>query len=193
MLTANDCNKECTMTTETQRNGAALRVGWIGAGRMGAAMAIRVVNAGEDLTVWNRTAAKAEPLADRGRRRSPTSIAELADRDVVFTMVSTRPTSSRCCSARAACSSTGRRGPRSSSTARRSPPRRRRRSATACAERGVDFLAAPVSGNAKVVKAGKLTLAVSGPRGHLRRGRARCSTARPRPSPTSARAIWRGW
>ncbi len=33
----------------------------------------------------------------------------------------------------------------------------------ACAERGVDFLAAPVSGNGKVVKAGGLTLAVSGP------------------------------
>ncbi len=76
------------MTTETQRNGAALRVGWIGAGRMGGAMAIRVANAGEDLTIWNRTAAKAEPLAAAGGKIA-TTIAELRDRDVVFTMVST--------------------------------------------------------------------------------------------------------
>ena len=39
------------------------KVGWIGMGRMGYAMAERVAKAGYDLTVWNRTRAKAEPLA----------------------------------------------------------------------------------------------------------------------------------
>ena len=43
-----------------------ITVGWIGAGRMGAAMASRLARAGEDVTVWNRTRAKAE-AADRGR------------------------------------------------------------------------------------------------------------------------------
>ena len=149
------------MTTETQRNGAALRVGWIGAGRMGGAMAIRVVNAGEDLTIWNRTAAKAEPVAAAGGKIT-TSIAELRDRDVVFTMVSTgtdleqvllgeggllveetRPEIVIDCSTVSTDTSAAIR--------------------TACADRGVEFLAAPVSGNAKVIKAGGLTIAVSGP------------------------------
>ena len=39
---------------------AGPRVGWIGTGRMGAAMAARLARAGTDLTVWNRTRAKAE-------------------------------------------------------------------------------------------------------------------------------------
>jgi 3-hydroxyisobutyrate dehydrogenase-like beta-hydroxyacid dehydrogenase len=41
-------------------------VGWIGAGRMGAAMAARLAKAGVKVTVWNRTRAKAEPLAGLG-------------------------------------------------------------------------------------------------------------------------------
>ncbi|MDQ4055333.1 MAG: NAD(P)-binding domain-containing protein, partial [Actinomycetota bacterium] len=65
-----------------------LRVGWIGAGRMGAAMASRLARAGEDVTVWNRTRAKAEPLAEVGCTIAD-SIADLRGHDVVFTMVST--------------------------------------------------------------------------------------------------------
>ena len=63
-----------------------LTVGWIGTGRMGFAMASRLLNAGADLTAWNRTRAKSEPLIEKGGKvvDSPT---ELADRDVVFTMV----------------------------------------------------------------------------------------------------------
>ena len=63
-----------------------LSVGWIGTGRMGFAMASRLLDAGADVTAWNRTRAKAEPLMEKGGKvvYSPT---ELADRDVVFTMV----------------------------------------------------------------------------------------------------------
>ena len=63
-----------------------LSVGWIGTGRMGFAMASRLLDAGADVTAWNRTRAKAEPLMEKGGKvvDSPT---ELADRDVVFTMV----------------------------------------------------------------------------------------------------------
>lgn len=63
-----------------------LTVGWIGTGRMGFAMASRLLDAGADLTAWNRTRAKAEPLLENGGKivESPT---QLADRDVVFTMV----------------------------------------------------------------------------------------------------------
>ena len=41
-------------------------IGWIGTGRMGYAMAERLIKAGADVRVWNRTRAKAEPLADAG-------------------------------------------------------------------------------------------------------------------------------
>jgi 3-hydroxyisobutyrate dehydrogenase len=143
-------------------NLPADRVGWIGTGRMGAAMAARLAAAGVDLAVWNRTRAKAEPLRERGAHVAD-SIAELADRDVVFTMVAasadleqvlTGPGGLLRQDAAPAlvidCSTVS----SESSAAMRS----------ACAERGAEFLAAPVSGNGKVVAAGKLSLVVSGDR-----------------------------
>ncbi|MFZ1909099.1 MAG: NAD(P)-binding domain-containing protein, partial [Burkholderiales bacterium] len=45
-----------------------VKLGWIGTGRMGYAMAERLAKAGCDLTAWNRTRAKAEPLAAHGAR-----------------------------------------------------------------------------------------------------------------------------
>ena len=45
-----------------------LKLGWIGIGRMGYAMAARLAKGGADLTVWNRTRAKAEPLAALGAK-----------------------------------------------------------------------------------------------------------------------------
>ncbi len=63
------------------------RVGWIGTGVMGAAMAGHIQDAGYELTVYNRTRAKAERLLARGATWSRTP-REMADRcDVIFTMV----------------------------------------------------------------------------------------------------------
>ena len=62
------------------------RIGWIGAGRMGFAMARRLLAAGCHVAVYNRTRAKAEPLAAHGADVVD-SPAALADRDVVFTML----------------------------------------------------------------------------------------------------------
>ncbi len=138
------------------------RVGWIGTGRMGAAMAARLATAGVELAAWNRTRAKAEPLAEHGATVVDT-IAELADRDVVFTMVAASADLEQVLTGdggllrQAAvpalvidCSTVS----NESSAAMRA----------ACAERGAEFLAAPVSGNGKVVAAGKLSLVVSGDR-----------------------------
>ena len=63
-------------------------VGWIGAGRMGYEMAARLARGGADVLVWNRTCAKAEPLAQHGAKIAG-KLAELAARDVVFCMVAT--------------------------------------------------------------------------------------------------------
>ena len=46
----------------------AQKIGWIGTGRMGLPMAERLLKAGHDVSIWNRTRAKAEPLAAKGRQ-----------------------------------------------------------------------------------------------------------------------------
>jgi 3-hydroxyisobutyrate dehydrogenase len=145
-----------------------LTVGWIGAGRMGAAMAIRLAKAGVVPAVWNRTRSKAEATAEHGCSVAD-RITDLRDRDVVFTMVSTPADLEQVllgdgglladrdsvpgivvdCSTVSAESSQLIRGE--------------------CTARGVRFLAAPVSGNGKVVKAGKLSIAVSGPEESFRK------------------------
>ncbi len=137
-----------------------VKLGWIGAGRMGFEMARRLAKAGCDITVWNRTRAKAEALADDGAKIAD-GLPELAGCDIVFCMVSTYddvkeviagPKGLLSGSARpkmvVECSSISLEG---------SAELRKILSA-----KGVELLSAPVSGNAKVIKAGKLTFVASG-------------------------------
>src|SRR5690242_8748114 len=72
----------------TNYSAMKARLGWIGIGRMGAAMAERLAKAGADLTVWNRTRTKAEPLARVGAKIAD-RLSDLASCDIVFVMVST--------------------------------------------------------------------------------------------------------
>ncbi len=137
------------------------RIGWIGTGRMGHAMAGRLLAAGEDVAVWNRTRSKAEDLTDVGGTVVDT-IAELADRDVVFTMVATDDDLLAVTLGPGGLL-TEDSAPRylvDSSTVSGETSDRVRQAAAA---RGTTLLAAPVSGNAKVVRAGRLAIAVSGP------------------------------
>jgi 3-hydroxyisobutyrate dehydrogenase len=46
--------------------GNTQRIGWIGMGRMGYPMAERLLKRGHDVSIWNRTRAKADPLAKVG-------------------------------------------------------------------------------------------------------------------------------
>src|SRR5437588_421444 len=64
------------------------RIGWIGMGRMGYPMAERLLKAGYDVAVWNRTRAKAEPLAKVGAKVVDNLI-DLKEVDVLFSIVST--------------------------------------------------------------------------------------------------------
>lgn len=141
---------------------AALKVGWIGTGRMGFAMAGRLARAGHDVTVWNRTRAKAEPLAEVGCTVVD-SIADLRGLDVVFTMVSTPADLEQVLVGEGGLLADPDNVPGAvvdTSTVSQDASAAMR---AACSERGVDFLAAPVSGNGKVVRAGLLSLVVSGP------------------------------
>ena len=136
-------------------------IGWIGAGRMGFAMAKRLLEAGCDVAVYNRTRSKAQPLQEFGATIVD-SAAELASRDIVFTMVS-GPTDLQqlICGTEGIlstpdtprmlvdCSSVSEEG---SNVVR-----------SALSQRDATMISAPVSGNAKVVSAGRLTIAASGP------------------------------
>ena len=64
------------------------KIGWIGMGRMGSAMAERLLKAGYDVSIWNRTRSKAEPLAAKGGKIVD-KLADLASMDIVFSIVST--------------------------------------------------------------------------------------------------------
>ena len=137
-------------------------IGWIGAGRMGYEMAGLLARAGADVLVWNRTRAKAEPLAKYGAKIAG-ALPELAARDIVFCMVSTWDDVKEVIAGPKGLLS-GTSKPRmviecSSISLEGSAELR-----ALLAERGIDYLAAPVSGNAKVIKAGKLTFVVSGPK-----------------------------
>ena len=139
------------------------RIGWIGIGRMGYAMAERLARGGADLTVWNRTRSKAEPLAQHGAKVAA-ALPELAACDTVFCMVSTWDDVKEVVAGPGGLLSEPRRAPRlliecSSISLDGSAELRR-----LLGERGVEMLAAPVSGNAKVIKAGRLSFVCSGPR-----------------------------
>ena len=137
-------------------------VGWIGLGRMGEAMAKKLIKAGHDVRVWNRTASKAAPLAEAGATIVATK-QDLAGCAVVFTMVSTTDDLKEVLFAGGGLL-TGSVKPRmvidSSSISQEGSAEIRQR----LEAMGVAYLCAPVSGNAKVAKAGKLLLVASGPK-----------------------------
>jgi 3-hydroxyisobutyrate dehydrogenase-like beta-hydroxyacid dehydrogenase len=139
------------------------RIGWIGIGRMGYAMAERLAKARADLTVWNRTRSKAEPLAEHGAKIAA-ALPELAACDIVFCMVSTWDDVKEVVAGPGGLLSDMTRTPKlviecSSISLEGSAELRRLLQA-----RGVQMLAAPVSGNAKVIKAGRLSFVCSGPK-----------------------------
>ena len=141
-----------------------LKIGWIGIGRMGYEMAARLAKGGCDLTVYNRTRAKAEPLAKYGAKVAD-RIGDLAGCDVVFCMVSTWDDVKEVIAGPQGLLAGAKPGaPRvvvecSSISLDGSAELRE-----ILAKHGTQLLAAPVSGNAKVIKAGKLSFVCSGPK-----------------------------
>jgi 3-hydroxyisobutyrate dehydrogenase len=136
-----------------------LKLGWIGTGRMGYEMAARLAKGGCDIAVWNRTKAKAEPLAQYGAK-VVNDLKDLAARDIVFCMVSTWDDVKEVMQKLLSGSAKPRMVVECSSISLDGSAELRK----ILREKGVEYLAAPVSGNAKVIKAGKLTFVVSGPK-----------------------------
>jgi 3-hydroxyisobutyrate dehydrogenase len=139
------------------------QIGWIGMGRMGFPMAERLLRAGYQVSIWNRTRAKAEPLAAAGGKIVD-KLSDLADVDVLFSIVSTgKDLEEVYFGKQGLVSQADGKLPRvfvdcSTIAVEESADIRKR-----LRDRGADFIAAPVSGNAKVIKAGRLSAVVSGP------------------------------
>ena len=141
-------------------NGAH-KIGWIGMGRMGFPMAERLLKAGYDVSIFNRTRVKAEPLAKCGGKIVDRP-SDLAGVDVLFTIVSTGKDLEQVYF-----------GPNGAAAANEIPPIFIDCSTIAVAEsaairnelsnRGAQYICCPVSGNAKVINAGKLSAVASGP------------------------------
>jgi len=137
------------------------KIGWIGAGRMGIPMAERLIKAGYDVSVWNRTRAKAEPLAKAGGKLVD-HLSELKNVDVLFSIVATgKDVQEVLYGKNGVCSQGGKVPPTvvdcSTIAVEESAAIREK-----LEQLGSNFVAAPVSGNAKVIKAGKLSAVVSG-------------------------------
>ena len=139
-------------------------LGWIGMGRMGFPMAERLLKAGHSVSIWNRTRAKAEPLGAKGATIVDRPC-DLSGQDIVFSMVSTGKDLEQVCFGSNGlvtggsasrpkilvdCSSIG----IEQSEAIRADLKKL----------GCEFVSAPVSGNGKCVKAGKLSSVASGPK-----------------------------
>lgn len=140
----------------------SMKLGWVGTGRMGFAMAERLAKAGADLAAYNRTRAKAEPLTKYGAAIISRP-AELADRDIVFTMVSASDDLLAVTLGAGGLLTDPKQAPKilvDCSTVSEEASNQVR---AAASKRGTAMLAAPVSGNGKVAKAGKLSFVVSGP------------------------------
>jgi len=67
-----------------------MKVGFIGLGRMGSAMAANLLKAGHEVAVWNRSPDKADPLVEAGARRAA-SPRDAAEGEVVMTMLADDP------------------------------------------------------------------------------------------------------
>jgi len=130
-------------------------------GRMGFPMAERLIKAGHDVSIWNRTRAKAEPLAKIGGKIVD-RLSDLKSVDVLFSIVATgNDVQDVLYGERGVAAGGGKMPPVvvdcSTIAVEESAAIRQRLKAL-----GADFVAAPVSGNAKVIKAGQLSAVVSG-------------------------------
>jgi len=145
-----------------------LSVGLIGLGLMGRPMAANLLNAGYDLTVWNRTASRADDLVARGAKRAATPREVAAASEVVFTIVSDPPALESVLWGETGVFAGLRRGSVLVESSTVSPALARRAAAAATAQ-GSEFLEAPVTGGTWGAEKGELVFMVGGEEKTLKR------------------------
>jgi len=140
---------------------SALKIGWIGMGRMGYPMAERLLKAGHDVSIWNRTRAKAEPLTKLGGKVVD-HLHELKSVDILFSIVATGADVEEVLYGKNGVCSQGGKIPPVIVDCSTIAVDESKNIRLKLKDLGADFVAAPVSGNAKVIKAGKLSSVLSG-------------------------------
>ena len=136
-------------------------IGFIGLGLMGRPMAANLLKAEFEVTVWNRTAARADALVAAGAKRAASPREAAAAADVLITIVSDPPALEAVLWGENGALAGLRRGSvlvDSSTVA----PALARRVAAAAAERGAEFLDAPVTGGTWGAEKGELVFMVGG-------------------------------
>lgn len=142
-----------------------LRIGFIGLGNMGAAMAANLVKAGHDVTVYNRSRAKVDALVAEGARPAD-SIADACGGDVVITMLANDDAVEAVTFGDGGILASLGRGATHVSSSTISVPLSERMTA-AHAEAGQQFVAAPVFGRPEAAQAAKLFVVAAGDRATL--------------------------
>ena len=151
------------------------RVGFIGLGTMGAAMAGHVAGAGYPLTVWNRTPGRAASLVADGARQAETPAALAAESDVIVVCVSDSPDVEEVLFGLSGAAEGVRDGclvVDCSTVA----PSTARVAAERLADRGVGFVDAPVSGGSEGAQKATLTIFCGGDAADVERARPVLST-----------------
>jgi len=144
------------------------RIGWIGLGNMGVPMVKNLLKAGFEVTVYNRTAAKAAPLQEAGAKLavSPAALWETAD--TIITMVADDAALQQIHQGKdgllagAAAYGPGARSGATVIDMSTVSPATSRDLAAKLAAGGVDYLDAPVAGSVKPAELGQLVIMVGG-------------------------------
>ncbi|WP_295638052.1 NAD(P)-dependent oxidoreductase [uncultured Methylibium sp.] len=137
-----------------------MKIALLGTGLMGAPMARRLCGAGFDVTVWNRTRAKAEPLAADGARIADAATEAVRQADVAITMLEHGDAVQDLLFAQGVADAL----PRGALLVDMSSikPAQAREHAAALATRGIGHVDAPVSGGTLGAQAGTLTIMAGG-------------------------------
>lgn len=141
---------------------SGMRVGWIGLGKMGTPMAANLLAAGHAVTVYNRSAARAEALIEKGAAVVPSVAALSRDCAIVISMVSDDAALQGITLDAGGLFEAATPGMVFIDMSTVSPALSERVAAAALA-RGIDYLRAPVSGSTTTAAAGALTILASGP------------------------------
>ena len=145
-----------------------LSVGFIGLGLMGRPMAANLLKAGYEVTVWNRTASRADDLVAQGAKRAATPREAAAASEVIFTIVSDPPALESVLWGNDGVFAGLKRGSVLVDSSTVSPALERRAAAAAAAQ-GSEFLEAPVTGGTWGAEKGELVFMVGGEEATLKR------------------------
>jgi len=143
-----------------------MKIGFLGLGKMGAAIAINLVKAGNEVTVWNRSATKARPLTQAGALLADTPRAAAAGNAVVVTMLADDAALDSIVAGEQGLAAGLARGALHISMSTIAVATAERHAAEHQA-RGQRFLSAPVFGRPEAAAAGKLTVVAAGDPGDV--------------------------